>query len=56
MNEKEQKAADALLQKLAESGPESASGYASAYQALMQGVLNRVNSEPRPHNGAGPTQ
>lgn len=44
MNEKEQKAADALLEKLKTAAPHEVIQYASAYQALTQGILNRVNT------------
>lgn len=45
MNEKEQKAADALLDKIQSAKPEEVANFATAYQALTQGVLCRKQAE-----------
>lgn len=45
MNKNEQAAADALLEKLKDAAPNDAVQFATAYQALAQGVLCRKQAE-----------
>lgn len=45
MNQKEKEASDSLLKKLAAAEGVDALNLANAYQALMQGMLNRTNAE-----------
>jgi hypothetical protein len=49
MNNQEKTAAEQLLTKLQNAAPNDAVQIATAYQALMQGVLSRFHAEnPRP--------
>lgn len=45
MNETEQKTADGLLEKLKSAPANEVVQYATAYQALTQGAVNRNNAQ-----------
>ena len=50
MNEKEQEVAKALLEKIQSAKSEEVVQFATAYQLVTQGALNRANAEAQAQN------